>query len=507
MEKPITTADIVKRPRPVEPIPIQRPITTAQIGDRVPVNGKMVKNPPILTLADMEKNRRRVAQYRALPWDLRPHPPKPAPKPRQYVWLPSVGNLWDVLPRGAWTGRRCFIVGGGPSLRSFDWSLLDGELSIGINRAFERYTPTMMFCMDPRVWGWIVRGDFGEESTRRYEEFSGLKVWMYASNFVFPDNIYTVRYAEVEPNGNNSGHAAINLAILLGAKEIYLLGFDMHGDHKGNQKWFHNGYPQLQSEGVYKDYIEALTDDAARIKSAGVRVVNLSPDSALRCFPFDIIDNIVTARRKIVRPIVISYYTEGTSYEEEAERLKQSLDRFCYEYDIVPKPSLGSWKKNTYYKATFIREMMDKHPDRNLLWIDADGAMIHYPSLFDDVKEDFGVFIADWDKIGGYKRRLSHPDSKIVRGKELLSGTLYIANNERARALVDAWIAMNKRNFAVKGMEQENLQIVLNSWSEPLSILELPPSYCQIWDTMAYLGEPVIEHYQAARRIKHEVDH
>jgi len=33
----------------------------------------------------------------------------------------------------------------------------------------------------------------------------------------------------------------------------------------------------------------------------------------------------------------------------------------------------------------------------------------------------------------------------------------------------------------------------------------LPPAYSQVFDIMAHLGEPIIEQYQAARRLKGEV--
>jgi hypothetical protein len=32
----------------------------------------------------------------------------------------------EVLPSGCWKGERCVILGGGPSLRGFDFSVLDG---------------------------------------------------------------------------------------------------------------------------------------------------------------------------------------------------------------------------------------------------------------------------------------------------------------------------------------------------------------------------------------------
>ncbi|GAG00227.1 unnamed protein product, partial [marine sediment metagenome] len=34
------------------------------------------------------------------------------------------------MPDGAWNGKPCFIVGGGPSLKGFDWTKLNGHRTI-----------------------------------------------------------------------------------------------------------------------------------------------------------------------------------------------------------------------------------------------------------------------------------------------------------------------------------------------------------------------------------------
>ena len=198
-------------------------------------------------------------------------------------------------------------------------------------------------------------------------------------------------------------------------------------------------------------------------------------------------------------PIVISYYTESTIYEQEADGLRRSAIRFGLDYDIVPKPDMGGRKRNRYYKAQFVLEMLDKYPKRSVLWIDADADIIQYPTLFDNAKEDIGVFIVDWASLpGSICTRLW--GTKPLTGIDLLSGTAYFANNTRSRAVVNAWVEMNKKNFDTTELEQINLHRVLKAWKGPLTIMYLPPSYCQIFDIMAHLGEPVIEHYQAGRR-------
>lgn len=409
-------------------------------------------------------------------------------------------RLYKVLPNNSWKDRRCFIIGGGPSLKNFDFSLLRGELSIGINRAFEKFDPTIIFSMDTRFWGWIERGELGEEAKKKFAEYKGFKAWLNCVNFPFPEDIYIIESAGMKEltfslksgigHGNNSGYAALNLAICLGANPIYLLGFDMKGK-EDKQEWWHNGYPAVQQENVYRDFKSNFEWAAPKIKHAGFKVINLNPESALRCFDFGQVKDI----EKIKRPLVISFYTRNTDYEKEVERLIFSLKKFSLEYDIEAIDNLGSWQRNTYYKASFIRKMLEKYPGRRILWMDADAVLHSYPVLFDNLDVDLAVCYIDCT-------RYNHPNLGIV----LNSSVLYFANNERARLLLDSWIQENKKNIESGILEQKVLQNLLDGgWKDKLKIEYLPDSYCQIFDLMAKQGEPIIELFQASRRFQRSV--
>jgi hypothetical protein len=62
--------------------------------------------------------------------------------------------LHEVLDDGAWEGEPCFIIGGGPSLKGFDFNRLRGQgRVIAINRALE-YAPwaDVVFFMDWKLY-------------------------------------------------------------------------------------------------------------------------------------------------------------------------------------------------------------------------------------------------------------------------------------------------------------------------------------------------------------------
>lgn len=215
----------------------------------------------------------------------------------------------DYVKNGAWKGRRCFIIGGGPSIKDIDLDLLKGEMTIGINRAYEVCDPSILFGVDSQLWGWAEQGKLGEESKRKLNAYKGYKVWM-ALHKIYPPDYYLIDADEdsgyrVGTTGrlafkNNSGYGAINLAAALGANPIYLLGFDMEGDRQGKQKWFHDGYPVDYGENVYKRYIEEIGHFAPVLEKAGFNVVNLNPKSELKCFKFGKYEEIV--KKKPVIP-------------------------------------------------------------------------------------------------------------------------------------------------------------------------------------------------------------
>jgi hypothetical protein len=422
-------------------------------------------------------------------------------------------QLWEVLPKDIWKGRRVFIVGGGTSLRGFDFSKLDGEIVITVNRSFEHF-PGSVFnvCQDARLWGWYEGKNLpgGEEAKKRFEQYKGYKVWLNVQAFPFPEDIYKVGVCHVNdfnwksptlttgiPPYSNSGLNALNMAVCLGASTIYLLGFDMYGEN-GRTANFHAGYPESNKEDIYKNFITDFKDFAERIKGIGTKIINLNPKSAVRCFEFGSFEAIP----KIKRPVVVSFYTKGTGYQIEKDRLDDSARRFGMQVDFYKQDNLGSWRANIHDRIRILRHFLDKYKDRDVLYIDCDAEVVQYPELFDNFdKGDIGIhkidrarYFKNWDKM--WKEEF-----------EYLGGTMYFRNNERVRGLLNLWEKMDKpMNVHLSQLTLIYALRILEKKNE-LSIYEIPATYCQIFDIMADSGDPVIEHFQASRRglIYHKV--
>jgi hypothetical protein len=196
--------------------------------------------------------------------------------------------------------------------------------------------------------------------------------------------------------------------------------------------------------------------------------------------------------------VVAAYYTEGTGYAAEAEKLRASLDALGIDHFICGVPSLVSWQKNTQFKARFVLGTLERYadaPERPLVFVDADAIIHAYPALFDELDADAAFAWRDYALF---------PSMSSRTRKELLSGTIFLRNNDAVRELVREWIAENERNPAA--WEQRNLQTVVARADGKLRIAELPPTYCKIFDIMREAGPAVIEHYQKSRVYRRQVD-
>lgn len=396
----------------------------------------------------------------------------------------------DLLDAGQWAGRRCFIIGGGPSLKDFDFSLLENELTIGINRAYEKFSPvspTILYSMDTRFYRWCCGGDYGEEAKRKFVDFSGIRLWCDLGNFPF-ENLYYIRsrgrYGTPVSlggifHGNNSGYGAIQVALALGAAPIYLLGFDLKHEADGRSHW-HSGHPEKQTPQMIQCFHEGFKQLSFGFSD---RIVNLNYDSAVKVFPFG---DLPTDLPGPPAPVFVSYFTKNSGYEKIVVSLRHSLWRHSLKSYLRGIPDRGGWIKNCAYKPTFLLEMLDKFPTRPVIWIDADAIVLQPPdSLLGPV--DFDVSL----------RFFNNSRSQT----ETISSFVYFANNDRVRALLRAWERLGVERPGATDQETlaEALKLVPG-----LKVSALPPIYNKIFDERGWprSDEPFVVQNQASRNFR-----
>jgi len=409
--------------------------------------------------------------------------------------------LKDSLPSGSWKGHKCFIIGGGPSLKGFNFLQLLGEKVIAVNKAFVNAPfAEIQFSIDRQFQDWLTNLEKGGPTMKRaweiWPEFQGHKVWLKVPGEIYQGNIEFVSSAGPEGisesleegifDGSNSGYAAINLAIALGANPIYLLGFDMK--HDGGQSHYHEGYPKPQSEFQLSLFVKKFNKLAKEVEKKEIKIINLNPNSALKCFDFGTMENALIPILPLMREypyIITSFYTP--EYVNEISTLIQSVRKYNLPYDfqlIKALPLEGAqqnknWSKNAYYKAEFLKEMLEKYPNKDIIWIDADAIICQNPVLFNKMPDcDIAIHFRD--------------------NVELLSGTIYLRNNEATKKLINLWIEENQKskNF----LEQKNLETAIIKTQKEIKVFNLPATYCQIFDTMGQAGEPVVKQMQASRK-------
>ena len=220
----------------------------------------------------------------------------------------------DLRP-GAWAWKPAFVILGGPSLRGFDWSVLEPFTQIvAVNRAFLDVPHAEIFFTEDIQF------------LRRYSEnlavFRGLKLSQpqcaehekqalaaVPSLTIVPLNrpvgqkFWSKSFEEGLSYSQTSAIGALNIAdILLGEGDpIYILGLDCNTDAP-RYETYHEGYPEAWRVG--RAMLHSMKSDFEYWAAPNLRhrpVWNLNLKSGVDCWPKRDRDTIL---RELSRPRV-----------------------------------------------------------------------------------------------------------------------------------------------------------------------------------------------------------
>lgn len=215
--------------------------------------------------------------------------------------------MWK--PSTIWSNLDAFVLGGGSSLRGFDWSLLVGERVVGCNQAFRLGAAVckfVVFC-DRKVM-------YERDKRPRAGFYGAMAKYAETGTLVTTDPMLRtareqwLKWMPRKSSGLhrdalgfncNTGMSALNLALLLGATTVYLLGFDMHLDGAGRPNWHDNviDNPNAAVYGRMIRYCGQVARDLPRV-FPGCQVYNVTDDSALDAFPKVAVDTFWKDRRR-----------------------------------------------------------------------------------------------------------------------------------------------------------------------------------------------------------------
>ncbi|CPR15716.1 conserved protein of unknown function [Candidatus Filomicrobium marinum] len=180
------------------------------------------------------------------------------------------------------------------------------------------------------------------------------------------------------------------------------------------------------------------------------------------------------------RYVVCAFYTP--SYLENVLRLKASLERLGLNYHLKCVEYKGSWEATTRLKPSFVVDCLNKFPDHDVLYLDADAVVNEKPVFFDTVTTDVALLFAPTKRAR--KPLLS-----------LAAGTLYIRNTLGGRKFAEHWRNQESRSGLLT-LDEDMIYMAFPNF-EGITFTALPRAYSKIFDSEG--PDAVIEHFQASR--------
>ena len=132
-------------------------------------------------------------------------------------------------------GERCFIIANGPSLKYVDFSLLENEFTIGMNRIYlmkeqNGFTPNYLACIDEKSQINQFHEEFNKVEIPCFYNFKLRNKFSKLSNQNFVLGKFSQSFAKgiskAYGNGKSVTYTAIQLAFYMGFKEVYIIGKD-----------------------------------------------------------------------------------------------------------------------------------------------------------------------------------------------------------------------------------------------------------------------------------------
>lgn len=197
-------------------------------------------------------------------------------------------DLQRVEPR--WRDELCIIAATGPSLTAEVAEQCRGHRCIAINNAYKLLPfADILWACDAKWWLNEYDATFsGEKWSGHHDKIDNKKAAAekYGLNVVAGDRQYNFSLSpDMIHYGREGGFQSINLAILLGANPILLVGFDMQ--MVNGKRHFFGEYKNTQwvraSGEDYRRQAEVIARAAAKLPPH-IKIINCTPGSALTCF-------------------------------------------------------------------------------------------------------------------------------------------------------------------------------------------------------------------------------
>jgi hypothetical protein len=227
--------------------------------------------------------------------------------------------------RGKHDGERCFIIGNGPSLQTDDLEKLCGEYTFAANRIYKLYSeltwrPTYWMCVDP----YIIEEDYAVIHNLPGIKFVSSDIEKFGVHsaeslyIILNDQPYYIRkysaHNKVEFStdcsqktaaGETVTFNAIQMAVYMGFKEIYLIGVDHSYSQTINpdgklvvdrsvKDYFGDMKPKAYTVQNYPIATKAYQTAQIYCSTHGIKICNATRGGKLEVFPRVSLDELIS---------------------------------------------------------------------------------------------------------------------------------------------------------------------------------------------------------------------
>lgn len=198
-------------------------------------------------------------------------------------------------PENMLEGKDCYIVGSGLSLRGFDFDKLKDKFTIAINHSVHYFNSSAVLFID----GKFLKDD-DRKAMQMLSKYNGMIFAAFRSKYHLmssrsENNVYYFslnkhgvqkEYYNGLYSGKSSGLCAINLALIMNARRIFLLGFDY--DEGSESKHFYNkkGQDKFKNERSYTKGKCKSMISVFRIYAGYNNIINCNPNSGITYFKY-----------------------------------------------------------------------------------------------------------------------------------------------------------------------------------------------------------------------------
>lgn len=189
-----------------------------------------------------------------------------------------------------------------------------------------------------------------------------------------------------------------------------------------------------------------------------------------------------------VSHIICGWYTPD--YAHWARKLQSNLNSLGVSHDLVEVAKRkGGWEANTLAKPIHIRDAMERHPGKTIIFLDVDCEVI-------GTQDDLAQIANISGDVGLYARtRIRRNGTPLFAPR---SGTLVLRPTERTRTFLDVWIDISARapRFTV---DQTSLTVALGR-VPGITITALGVEACSVPNDRTQA--PIILHQRASADIR-----